>query len=108
MIIAVDFDGTLCRNKYPAIGRPNRRVIRRALRRQRRGDVLILWTCRSGRQLAEAVEWSAAQGLRFDYVNENTRENLAAFGGTDNRKIYADEYWDDKAKRVKLWQMKRR
>ena len=27
MIIAVDFDGTLCENDYPRIGRPNTKLI---------------------------------------------------------------------------------
>ena len=26
-VIAVDFDGTLCENKYPKIGEPNRELI---------------------------------------------------------------------------------
>ena len=26
-IIAVDFDGTLCENKYPKIGEPNEQII---------------------------------------------------------------------------------
>lgn len=35
--------------------------------------------------------------LVFDYVNENTAENIANYGGTDTRKIFAHEYIDDKA-----------
>ncbi len=47
--------------------------------------------------MTEAVELAKSVGIDFDYVNENTRENLAMYGGRDNRKIYADEYIDDKA-----------
>jgi hypothetical protein len=32
----------------------------------------------------------------FDAINENLPVNVAAFGN-DCRKIFADEYWDDKA-----------
>lgn len=98
MIIAIDFDGTLCRNAWPLIGKPRRRVIRKALRRQRRGDTLILWTCREGPRLFEAIEWLAKYGLRCDYVNENAPWLNEKYGN-DSRKIGADEYWDDRAVR---------
>ena len=47
-IIAVDFDGTLCENRYPEIGKPNEKVINYLIKRQKEGDKLILWTCRCG------------------------------------------------------------
>jgi hypothetical protein len=97
MIIAVDFDGTLCRNAWPLIGKPRRRVIRKALRRHRRGDTLILWTCREGDRLAEAVAWCAEHGLVFDYVNENAKGLVEKYGN-DCRKIGADVYVDDKGR----------
>ena len=34
-IIAVDFDGTLCTNLYPAIGEPNEKLIKYLLNRQK-------------------------------------------------------------------------
>lgn len=43
-IIAVDFDGTLCTNKYPDIGEPNKNLIAYLKKRQSNGDKLILWT----------------------------------------------------------------
>ena len=95
-IIAVDFDGTLCENKYPAIGAPILSTIEQLKWEQREGAALILWTCRSGEELAAAVEWSKAHGLTFDAVNENLAENVEQYGG-DTRKICATEYWDDRA-----------
>lgn len=95
-IIAVDFDGTLCKAKWPEIGRENGDIIRALLRRQAQGDKIILWTCRRGELLEEAVNWCATRGLRFDAVNENLPEHIAQYGD-DTRKVYADEYWDDKA-----------
>lgn len=49
MVYAVDFDGTLCVDRYPEIGEPRERVIE-AVRRLRCecGGRLILWTCRGG------------------------------------------------------------
>lgn len=95
-IIAVDFDGTLCLNMYPDIGEPRRMVIRYILNQQKDGAKLILWTNRSDEQLQEAVDWCHAQGIVFDAVNENLPELIEAFGN-DSRKIFANEYIDDRA-----------
>ena len=40
--------------------------------------------------------WCAARGIAFDAVNENLPEIVERFGG-DTRKVFADEYLDDKA-----------
>jgi len=99
MIIAVDFDGTLCENKFPEIGEPNESVISELKTRQKNGDHLILWTCRSEDKLEAAVHWCEEHGLIFDCINENLPEVIEAFG-EDCRKITAQEYWDDRAVRV--------
>lgn len=96
MIIAVDFDGTLCNNAWPAIGAPRRGVIAYLTARQQQGDKLILWTNRTGERLSEAVTWCANQGIMFDAINENLAEIVERFGG-DCRKVYADQYIEDKA-----------
>ena len=96
MIIAVDFDGTLCESRWPDIGPPNNAVIDYLRKRQENGDQLILWTCREGEMLDRAVMWSMNRGLIFDAVNRNLPERIAEYG-TDPRKIGADEYWDDRA-----------
>lgn len=43
-IIAVDFDGTLCENKWPEIGEANEDMIYYLRKRQAEGDKLILWS----------------------------------------------------------------
>lgn len=100
-IIAVDFDGTLCANLYPAIGEPNEELIEYLLNRQKAGDKLILWTCRCGDLLDRAVDWCQRKGLIFDAVNENLPSTIEWAGGSDSRKIWADEYIDDKNVLVK-------
>lgn len=95
-VIAVDFDGTLCRNAWPEIGAPNERLIVLLKDRHRHGVKLILWTCREGEMLDAAVRWCAERGLTFDALNENLPERIAQYGG-DCRKISADLYIDDKA-----------
>ncbi len=94
-IIAVDFDGTLCENKWPDIGEPNTELIIYLKNQQNLGAKLILWTCRAEDRLERAVAWCIEQGLIFDGVNENLPEIIELFG-SDTRKIYADEYIDDK------------
>lgn len=94
-IIAVDFDGTLCEDKWPEIGDARESLIWHLRCRRAVGDKIILWTCRVGERLQEAVEWCSERGLIFDAVNENLPEVIEACGG-DSRKIYADEYIDDK------------
>lgn len=95
-IIAVDFDGTLCADRYPQMGAPNLELIRLLKELQKEGCLLVLWTCRCGRELERAVNWCREFGLVFDKVNENTDEILEKYG-SDSRKIYADVYIDDKA-----------
>ncbi len=93
-IIAVDFDGTLCEHKFPEIGNPNTIVLNWILEEQLNGTKFILWTCREGYELKEAINWCKQQGIIFDAINENISElknkNYAI------RKPYADIYLDDK------------
>lgn len=93
-IIAVDFDGTLCENKWPDIGKPNYEMIAYIKSQQSKGARIILWTCRAGLKLDEALIWCSGHGLRFDAVNRNVPEIIESFGH-DCRKIYADVYIDD-------------
>lgn len=71
-IIAVDFDGTLCENKWPEIGEPNTELISYLIEMRKTFDAkIILWTCRAGEMLDKAVNWCSEHGLEFDAVNEN-------------------------------------
>lgn len=69
-IIAVDFDGTLCENKWPEIGEANEDMIYYLRKRQAEGDKLILWTCRVGDMLRKAINWCYNYGLIFSTVND--------------------------------------
>lgn len=100
-VIAVDFDGCLCENKYPQIGKPNKRCIKRLLKEQRKGAKVILWTCRAGIELTYAIQFCAIHKIKLDAINNSLPEWIEAFNGNDCRKIGATEYWDDKAVNVK-------
>ena len=94
MIYAVDFDGALCENNFPGIGKPNNKLIDFLIERQHKGDRIILWTCRHSEFLDAAVDWCSRKGLVFDAVNENLSFIIKQFN-SDPRKIFANVYIDD-------------
>ena len=98
MIIAVDFDGILCENDFPNIGKPNYYIISLVRQLIDRGHEVILWTTRNGEELTAAVDWCADYGLHFCNVNgpapSNEKEYKEKYP-TQSRKIYADIYVDD-------------
>lgn len=94
-IIAIDFDNTLFQTSWPEIISANKEIIQIAKEEQAKGAKLILWTCREGQKLEEAVEACKKQGLIFDAINDNLPEVKKVFGN-NSRKIVASEYWDDK------------
>ena len=95
-VIAIDFDGCICENAWPSIGKPNWMVIMQALSEKSNGAKLILWTCREGERLKEAIKACADWGLSFDAVNDNL-ESAKAEWDNNPRKVAATEYWDDRA-----------
>lgn len=92
--IAVDFDGTLCKERWPDIGDANWPLIKFLIKWRQHGKKVILWTCRENEMLAAAVEWCGKNGLFFDAVNCNLPERIEAYNN-DSRKIGADYYIDD-------------
>lgn len=92
--IAVDFDGTLCEERWPDIGEPNTMLIDFLIRWQEQGNKVILWTCRENAMLWAAVDWCAEHGLHFDAVNCNLPERISYYNN-DSRKIGADYYIDN-------------
>lgn len=94
MIYAVDFDGTLCENKYPNIGCPNNKLINILINERKNGNEVILYTMREGDVLDKAIEWCKNYGLEFDCVNDNTQK-MKDFYGNNPRKIFANVYIDD-------------
>lgn len=95
-IYAVDFDGTLCKSLYPKIGAARTEIIDYFKELRENGDKLILWTCREGERLDEAVEWCKEQGIEFDAINANLEDSVKLYKN-DSRKVHADFYVDDKS-----------
>lgn len=90
-IIAVDYDGTLYKN-----GIVNNALINRLKAAQSGWDIVILWTCRCGLGLMDAVKKLYNNGFVPNYINQNAPNGVKRMGH-ESRKIYADIYIDDKA-----------
>ena len=106
----MDFDGTLFETDYindlPVIADPRREVIDKLLEFQKtRNCEIILWTCREGERLKEAVKECQKYGLEFCAVNDNSPSEKRYLEKVKSqsreifaqKKIYADLYVDDKA-----------
>ncbi len=93
MIIAVDFDGTICEHEYPAIGDPVPQALETLLSWQLDGHRIILWTARSGEELDAAVGYLEGAGIRLFGVNGNPKQG----SWSDSPKAYAQIYIDDAA-----------
>ena len=91
MIIAIDFDGTCVTHQYPRIGKDVGAVkVLKQLVSQ--GHGLILYTCRDGESLKEAVKWFEVNGIQLFAVNihpDQTRMGLS-------NKCLAELYIDDR------------
>ena len=93
-VIAVDFDNTITmKSEYPQTGKIDKKRIRK-LKRLKKKNILILWTCREGKELEEAISLCKENGLEFDYINQEPN-------GTVCKKLKADYYIDEKAIKVK-------
>lgn len=101
--VAVDFDGTLCTDDFPEIGKPKPLVIEYVKDLAAAGSKIILHTCRENGTrplLDEAVAFCKEQEIPLFAVNENPGNlHPARYGLSpqDGRKVYADLYIDDKA-----------
>ncbi len=91
--IAVDFDGTCVDHSYPDVGEeaPHCLEVLRKLLKQ--GDVLVLNTMRSGKELQDAIDWFAFNFIPLYGVNHNPDQD----SWTTSSKTYAHVYVDDAA-----------
>jgi len=94
MEIAVDFDGTIVKHRYPEIGEEipfaieTLKLIQSELKHN-----LILWTVREGALLDQALDFCRQRGLTFYAVNSNHPEEMP---GSSPRKLMADMFIDDR------------
>ncbi len=92
--IAVDFDGTIVEDRYPAIGKPQLFAIETLQALLNNRHQLILWTVREGQKLDEAVEFCKKHGIEFYAVNRNFPEEQMV--QDQSPKVNADIFIDDR------------
>ena len=92
MIIAVDFDDTLCVNtEFPGVGAPIPMAVEYLKQFDEAGARLILWTMRSNEALDAAVDYLRQRGVPLWGVNDNPEQ----YSWSDSPKVYAHLYIDD-------------
>lgn len=97
MIIALDFDGTVVKHRYPEVGEDIGAVpVLQAL--QKNGHQFILFTMRDNHSnhrncLKEASDWFAKNHINLIGINCNPWQK----SWTDSTKVYAPMYVDDAA-----------
>lgn len=90
--VAVDFDGTLVKDKWPNIGAENPYAVQSITLFRQLGYKIILLTCREGEKMTKAVNWMDEHSISPDYTNCNPEAE--SYWG-ECRKVYADLYIDD-------------
>ncbi|MBN1987848.1 MAG: hypothetical protein JW783_00440 [Bacteroidales bacterium] len=95
MILAIDFDGTIVRGKFPNIDGlvPDAKLYIPRLKKA--GHYIIINTCRSGDLLTEAINYLLQHEIPFDRVNDNHPDTTKQYNN-NSRKVYAHCYIDDK------------
>lgn len=89
--IAVDFDGTIVDNQFPKIGALSPGAVRWLGQWSANPKVqLLLWTCRDGVYLDEAVSFCEEHRICFSGVNKNPDQTWSL-----SPKAYANVYIDD-------------
>ena len=104
-ILAIDFDDTLFEGSFPDIGEPKQDVIDKVKEFKNTGTCeIVLWTCREGKSLEEAVARCKEVGLEFDAVNANAPSQLKYMKEQEKKgeslalhKIFANFYLDDRS-----------
>lgn len=99
VVLAIDFDGTICEVAYPEIGMERYGAKEHINRLYEEGYIIIINSCRTdgaGIQPATmAQEFLKLRGINYHFFNENWPDLINLYG-TDCRKISADIYIDDK------------
>lgn len=103
-VIAVDFDGTIVNNEYPQIGELIPAAKKTLTKFKEKGGYIIIWTCRTGNSLKEAVRFLDEQNISYDTINENIPHRIKEYG-TDPRKVGTDMYIDDRSPNGVDWEL---
>lgn len=93
IIIAVDFDGTVVKHKYPSVGETIEGAVDNLRKLTAKGHRIVLWTMRHGKELEDAVKWYEQNEIPLFGINNNPEQKE----WTESPKAYAQLYIDDSA-----------
>ena len=93
-ILSIDFDGTIVKHKFPQIGALLPGAKETITKLWDEGYYIIIWTCRGGQNLVDAIEFLKDMEIPYDKINENAPFEMIYFKPFP--KIYADVYIDDR------------
>lgn len=103
-ILKIDFDGCIVTEKFPSIGDPLPMAIETLRKFHEHKYNTILWTCREGDPLIDAIDFLHQNGVYFDVVNQGHPMNPYRHLG-QSRKPFAHYHIDDKNIFAKIdWQ----
>lgn len=106
-LVGIDFDNTLVENEYPKIGKLKTRMLEIIGNEQdkygKENVDFILWTCRRGKELENAIEFIKENKLPIKYFNESHPQALEYFNVVDKipaktRKIFTNVLYDDRTR----------
>lgn len=95
LIIAIDFDGTICDLSFPEVGKMKPEADKYVNMLFDEGHHIIINTCRSGIYEGLAETFMKENKIHYHFINSNMPYMIEAYG-QDCRKISADIYIDDK------------
>lgn len=96
IIIALDFDDTIVKSKFPEIVR-GKRLAKWAINKLHKSGLfyIIIWTCRSDEHEGQVYSYLTENKINFDSINRQ-HPLLMKHYNDDTRKISADIYIDDR------------
>ena len=102
LIIAIDFDKTICDTEYPNIGPFFSNSIEIINKWYDLGAYIIIWTCRTGQSLYEAEAHLLKNRVKFHKINDQHPNGLLNFGteiqlehNLHSRKVWSHILIDD-------------
>lgn len=98
MTIAVDFDGTCVKHRYPMVGEDVDGAVSVLKELVRKGHKIILYTMRSGDTLDDAISWFIDNDIELWGINRNPEQ----YGWSSSPKVFANLYIDDAALGIPL------
>jgi len=103
-ILGVDFDGTIIKSESDYVPRTLMPDVKEVLDwAHKKNCFIILWTCRTGESLQQAINFLKQKKIPFDAVNENYPD----LGVETSNKIFASYYIDNNSFEINWQEIKK-